>query len=589
MDSLLQDLRYALRTLRHSRGFTVAAILTLALGIGANTAIFSVVHGVLLSSLPYPEPDRLVRLFQAYPERDVDRGSLSQLDGEDWARSNAGLTALGLYSTFPNGLTDSTSPEPREIQTAYVDGGFFAALDVPARLGRTLTPEDQRRSTRTVVLSHRFWQQRFDGDRDVVGGTVTLSGEPFTVAGVMPADFVFPSPEVEAWTVLSLIPESSIPRHRFVRWLGAVGRLEPGVSPEQAQADLSSVARGLAEEYPDSNEEATAVAVVSLQDDIVGPIRPALLLLAAAVGLVLLVACVNVAHLTLARGVARRREVAVRGALGAGRGRLIRQMLTESLLLALVGGAGGLLLASWGVEALIALSDGSVPRTEEIAVDGPVFGFTLSAVILATFLFGLIPAIRATRPDLTEDLKAGSRGAGGGPGRSRLRHALVASEVALAVVLLVGAGLLIRSFDKLLATDLGFEPQNLLAIHLTLSKQKYESSEQYLPASRELLEGLERLPGVTSVATTKTLPFVGEPEQYFVNRDGGDRLPRDLAVELSMISPGLFETLRIPLLAGRSFTDGDRKDAPTVVILNQTAARRLFADAEMSEIVGRRG
>jgi len=578
-DTVRQDLRYATRSLLRRPAFALTTVALLALGIGANTAVFSAVHGVLLKPLPFPDPDRLVSLYQAYPAREVERAPVSQLDAEDWAEASTTLTDLAVYSTLADGLTLTGTGQPEKLPTAYVSATFFPTLGMEARRGRTLGPEAARSDDRQVVISHGCWQRRFGGDSGIVGSALTLNGQPFTVAGVMPESFRFPSPEVEIWAFLSLIPEESIPTLRFVRWLDAVGRLAPGVDVETAEAELSEIARRLEEQHPEANEGATAVTATPLQRRLVGDVQRALWVLLGAVGLVLLIACANVAHLMLARGLARRSEIAVRSALGAGRGRLVRQLLHESLLLALVGGGIGLLLAYWGVDVLARLTAGVLPRAAEIQVAAPVLGFAVALSLLTALAFGLLPALRASRPDLTQDLREGRRGEDSG-NRGRLKGALVIAEVALAVVLVVAAGLLTRSLVHMLDADTGFDAEELVALNLVIPAHRYPERPQYLGLYEELRERLETVPGVTAVASTKSLPLAGgadiEDASFRIEgqpRPAHGETPR---ARWHPVSPGFFRTAGIQLLSGRDFTPRDDPGAPPVAIVNRAFAERYF-------------
>ena len=579
LDSLRQDLRFGLRGLVRRPGYAAAAVATLALGIGATTAIFTVVHGVLFQPLPLPAPERLVRLYQAYPERGEERGAVSQLDVEDWARDGRVLAGAGVYTTLADGLTLTGLERPEKLATAYVSGGFFPTLGLGAERGRTLAPADARGDDRVVVLAHGFWERRFGGDPGVVGRKLTLDGEPMTVAGVMPAAFGFPAPEVEVWALLSLIPESSVPRARFVRWLEAVGRLAPGVSAAEARAELAAVAGRLAEQYPDSNEGATAVAVAPLQREMVAGVRAALLLLFAAVGALLLIACVNVAGLMLVRGVARRAELAVRGALGAGRGRLARQLLVESLLVALLGGAAGTLLAAWSVEAVLGLAADLLPRAAEVGVDAPVLAFAAAVAVATALLAGTLPALRLSQPALEGTLRRGRDELAGGSS-GRLGEALVVVEVALTVVLVVSAGLLARSLGRMLDTETGFAADRLLALTLIIPDYRYLERPQYLAQYHRLQEALAAVPGVESVASIKVPPLAGgagaESLAFRVEGRAEAAASEEPRARWFPVSPGFFATAGIPLVTGRDFAAGDGPDAPGVGVVNQALAERWF-------------
>ncbi len=582
MGTWLQDLRYSLRALLARPGFTALVVGILALGLGANVTVFSVVQGVLLRPLAMQEPERLVRLFQSFPAQGLERLTVSRPDAEDWAAASHELSALGLYSTLPSGLVLLADP-PAQVSTAYVSGSFFPTVGTAAARGRTLTPEDERGNDRVVVLSDRSWHRRFGADPAVVGSTVTLDGEPFTIAGVMPPAFSFPSAGVEMWAPLSLIPPDSIPRTRRVRWLGSVGRLAPGSTPEKAQAELSGIARGLAESFPDSNAGATVVEVMPLQEHLVGGVQAALTALLAAVGLVLLIACANVANLLLARGLAGQRRLTIAAALGAGRARLVRQLLIESLLLALAGCALGLLAAGWAIDALGALAGELLPRAGEVALDGRAIAFGLGAALVTALLCGLAPALRLTRPALASGL--GAKGAAAS-GSSRLHGVLVVVEVALALTLMIGAGLVVRSLTRLAEVNPGFDPKGLLAVSFTLPDHRYPDRTSAQPAYHDILERVRSLPGVESAASIKVLPLAQDGERFTFTLDG-EPAPAPGAepwAEAYPVSTGFFRTLGVPL-AGRDFTPADRTDAPLVAVVSQSLARRYFPGTDP---VGRR-
>ncbi|HEV7589833.1 MAG TPA: ABC transporter permease, partial [Longimicrobium sp.] len=440
MDTLLQDLRYALRTLRRSPGFALVAVLTLALGIGLNTAIFSVVNGVLLRPLPFRDPDRLVRLHHLHPEKAPQGGPFSPQDFDDLQAGARGFQSLAAYLHVPGetviNLTGAGG-EPRNLQAAYVSKEFFSTLGVTAARGRTLRPDENvPGADRVAVLSDAFWRSRFSSDPSIVGRTLTMEGKPFTVVGVMPARFTFPGRTAEVWVPMSLVGEENIPHQRGLRWMEVVGRLSPGTTPRAALGSVDAVLARLAQEHGDTNEGWGRAKLETLHDALVGPVRPALLVLLGTVALVLLVACANLANLLLARASAREREIAIRTALGAGRGRLVRQLLTESAVLALLGGGLGLALAGSGVRALLALSAGTIPRPDEVGIDGRVAVYALLLSLATAVLFGLVPAVRAARGATAETLRDGGRGGterrGGGT-----RAALVLAQTAAAMVLLV--------------------------------------------------------------------------------------------------------------------------------------------------------
>jgi predicted permease len=582
-DALVQDVRYALRMLRHAPGFALVAVLTLALGIGATTAIFSVVRGVLLRPLPFSEPERLVRMWQANPSQSVSKGEVSPLDFADWKARQRSFEDMGTWWHVEGmtGINLSGDGEPQRIPATYVADGFFSTLGVAPLMGRVLLAGDHQPGHNSVaVLSHGLWQRRFGGDRAILGRTLTLDGLPTTVVGVMPPSFSFPSERVDVWVSDSLISESGIPRQRQVRWQSVVARLKPGVSLETARTEMNGVARQLAEEYPDTNVQTNAVTVVPLHEAVTGDVRAGLLVLLGAVGFLLLIACVNVANLMLTRATARERELAVRAALGAGPGRLVGQLLTESLVLSLLGGAFGVLLAVWGTELLLAFSVKQLPRLQEVRVDGAVLAFAMGATLFTGVLFGLLPALRARSPQLAPVLKAAGRGLAGGSG-ARLRNALVVAEVALAVMLMAGAGLAARSLMSLLSVEPGFRAEGAVVVSFSASAGE-RPTRQYLA---EVLERVREVPGVEVAGTVKNLPLegVGEPAPLVM---AGQPLNAADAPRVNYlhVSNDYFRAMAIPLVRGRAFTYQDRGEAPPVLVVNEAFVRRFFPN---EDVVGR--
>lgn len=573
-DALVQDVRYAVRMLRRAPGFTLVAVLTLALGIGATTAIFSVVRGVLLRPLPFAAPERLVRIWQASPSQSLVRGTLSPLDFEDWKGRQRSFEDMGSwwYVEGMSGSDLSGDGEPQRVPTAFVSDGFFSTLGVAARLGRGLLPEDHQPGRDTVaVISYGLWQRRFGGDPSVLGRTLTLDGVPHTVVGVMPPAFAFPSERVDLWISQSRIAEDSIPRLRQVRWVSVVGRLKPGVSLDSVRSELNGLAKQLADEYPATNLQFTGATVVPLHEALTGDVRVGLLVLLGAVAFLLLIACVNVANLMLTRSTARERELAVRAAMGAGPGRLVSQLLTESLVLALLGGALGLMVAVWGTDLLLAFSVKQLPRLQEVRVDGAVLVFALGATLFTGVLFGLMPALRAGSPRLAPALRSGRSLVGGGG--VRLRSALVVTEVALAVVLAAGAGLAVRSLVSLLSVDPGFHPQG--AVVVSFSVPSSHPSSQYIG---EVLERVRAVPGVQVAGTAKNLPLEGSGESYPVLLADQPLVTEADAPRANFlhVSNDYFRVLGIPLLRGRAFTSQDNDKAPSVLVINEAFARRFF-------------
>jgi len=581
LDEWMQDFKLAFRKIVRAPAFALVILVTMGLGIGANTAIFTVVDSILLRPLPYPSPDRLVRVYTAAPERNVTRGAFSLLNGRDWAAESRTMVAFGLYTTMPGGLVHTDGVEAREVSTAYVTPGFFQALDLAPLFGQVLREEDEYGDNRALVLSYRFWTRELGADPTVVGRTLDMEGEPYRVAGVMPPAFAFPSPDVEAWTFLTVIPETSIPLHnRGVTFLNAVARLRRDVSAAEAEAELSAIAQGLEGQYPGTNRGVVSATVVSLRDSMVGEARPALLLLLAAVGFILLIACANVANLLLARGVGRAQEMALRAALGARRGRMIRQLLTESTALGLMGGTVGLGLAVLGVRLLVRGSAGLLPRAWEVEPNVGVLLFGLLLSLLTGLVFGLLPALTGSRTDLNRELKEGpSRGTTAG-GQSRIRRGLVMAQVAVAVVLLVGAGLMIRSLGELRNVDPGFDPDGLLAVSLILSDVRHSERADYMNLYHRILEGYEALPGVEGAAVIRYLPFRGSGETLTYSASGQPSpLPgQEPRAWMLQASEDLFQVMRVPLLDGRVFTPEDGPESPLAVVINETLEAQAFPE-----------
>ena len=579
MDTVLQDLRYAVRTLRKSPGFTAVAVLTLALGIGATSAIFSVVDSVLLRPLNFSEPERLVRVFHDAPEGGfaVTRGAFSPPDFEDLKDNSSVYQRLAAYYFIPGQSNSSLigASEPEEVGTAFVSAEFFPLFGIPAELGRVPTAEESVAGADGVaVLSSDFWQRRFAADPGVIGRTVILDGEPFTIVGVMPSSFAFPSREAKVWVPLSLIGDDDIPRERGLRWMEAVGRLAAEATPASATAETTAVLRRLEAEYPETNDGWGSATVMTLQESLVGDVRPALLVLLGAVAFVLLIACANLANLLLAHGSSRGRELAVRVALGAGRGRVIRQLLTESVVLALVGGAVGLALAFLGLDTLVALSAGIIPRPEQINLDARIVGFAFLASIFTGVVFGLIPSLSASKTNVQDSLNEGSRGTTVGPRNQTFRAFLVVAQTALAVVLLIGAGLLIRSFWNLTHVDPGFAGDNVLSVSISTPPGVLESDrrDEY---RRDIIRRIETIPGVVAVGGSKTVPLRGGGEPYAFSLPGhADPITPESGVLI--VTPGYFRALGIPLLQGRGFTMADETDGAPVLVVNQAMARRYL-------------
>jgi putative ABC transport system permease protein len=576
MQTLLQDLRYGARMLWKNPGFTLIAVITLALGIGANTAIFSVIDALMLRPLPFREPDKLFQVWESNVKIGQDEGDASYPNFADWRDRNQVFEQIAIYTDSTFNLTGAAEPEL--VQGAIVAPAFFPMLGVKPMLGRVLAPEeDYPNKVFSVVMSERLWRRRFNSDPQVIGRTISLDTESFTVVGVVPniSNLAGLPNDTDVW--ISISQAYGFNNRRGHGYL-VMARLRPGVTREQAQADMDRIAGALAVQYPESNTD-RGVRLVPLQEQIVGDFKLALLTLLGAVLFVLLIASANVANMLLARAAGRQKEIAIRAALGAGRLRLIRQLIAESLLLAGLGGAAGLLLAIWGVYLLIAFGPAELPRAGEVAVDGRALGFTLAVSLLTGIIFGLAPALQASRPDLNETLKDGVRGATGGAGHRRMRSLLVVSEVALSLVLLVGAGLLMRSFLKLHAVDPGFNPNNMLTMRVSLEGPNYEKAESRIAFYDHLLDKIKALPGVRSVGARSHIPLV--PADNYANLafavEGRLSDPANrLTAYYNTVSPDLFRTMEIPVSKGRPFNEHDDQKAQKVIIINETLARRYF-------------
>ena len=576
LDELLLDLRYAVRSLRKSAGFTATALITLALGIGANTAIFSVVRGVLLEPLPFREEQRLVRLWHAHPGNAIERAQVSEPDFLDWRRQSTLTESMGGYFYLDglSGVDMTGHGDPARLQAALVTDGFFETLGTPAQLGRFLRPEENvPGNDRVVVVSHGFWTRMFGADPSLVGKTLSLNGTPFQVVGVMPEGFTYPADRtIDVWMPLSFFGPDAIGRARNAQFMGVIARVKPGVTTTQLDAELSGIAARLARDYPE-NPGWVKVNVASLRDSILGDVRRPLLVLMAAVGMLLLVACVNIASLLLARATSRRQELAVRAALGAGRWRIARQLITESLTLALVGGALGIALGYVAVRALVTLGANELPRSTDIGVDGTVLGFTLLVSIVSGLLFGIMPAMRASS-DLERSLRAGARGNIGGGGQ-RLRAALVVAEVALAMILVVGAGLAMKSFGRLMGVSPGFQPSNALVVTMSVpSKYEGQSAMDYY---QRVLSAIRALPGVEAAGVIRDLPLRGNGEMSGVTIPGRVTAASEApTVQRHQVSTDYFKAMGIPLKAGRSFEMTDRVGTPLVLVVNEELQRRFW-------------
>jgi putative ABC transport system permease protein len=582
MNTLLRDLRYGARMLVKSPGFTAVAVIALALGIGANSAIFSTVNAVLLRPLPYADPDRLVEIWEHRPIQNRERTVVSPAEFIAWreqAQSFEQIAAINyvLHNLIGNG-------EPEQIQSVQVSASFFPMLGVKPVAGRAfLEEEDQPDHNRVAIISYGLWQRRFGGDTDLVNQQINLDGNKFTVVGIMPREYQFPQ-MVDLWEPIAFPPDArNNSGHHF---LEIFARVKPGVSIKQAQAEMTAIASSIEQAYPDRNT-GHQVRLVGLHEQIVGDSRTALLVLLGAVAFVLLIACANVANLLLARAAARHKEMAIRAALGASRWRIIRQLLAESLLLSSAGGALGLLLAWWGIDILVALSPVGTPRLDEIKLDSAVFGFTLLVSLVTGVLFGLTPALASSRPDLNEVLKEGGRGSTDGARPGRVRSLLVVFEVALTLVLMVGAGLMLKSFYRLSQVNPGFNASNLLTMEITLPSGKYPKQPQVLAFYDRLIQQVETVPEIQAAAAIDVLPLSGNNSSSTFTIEGqppaspGERPNANRRI----ITPAYFRAMGMTVLEGRAFTANDTEQSTRVAIVNETMARRFWPG---EDVLGKR-
>src|SRR5262252_8307666 len=569
METIFKDIRYGIRSLAKRPAFTAIALITLALGIGANTAIFSVVNAVLLRPLPFDDPDRLVWLWDTQPQLATTPTSLPDFLG--WKEQNQSFDRLAAFQVgnmfvdAGNGATDTP--------VGLVTPELFSVFHVSPILGRTFTNEETLPERfRVAVLSHSMWQSRFGSDPNVLGRTIQVNGAAYTIIGVMPAGFSYPD-RAELWRPLPIDPAKLDPGPHY---LNVVGRLKPSVTLAQAQADMSTIAARLSEQYKEKNA-GHGVKLEPLTKVVVGDVGLALYVLLGAVGFVLLIACANLANLMLARVGTRQKEIAVRTALGASRLRIVRQLLIESITLAVLGGAAGLLLAFWAVRWIVSLSADTIPRVHEISIDPRVAGFTLLVSVVTGVLFGLAPAIQVSRPDLTGALKESGRTTAG-LRRNRLRSALVVSEVALSLVLLVGAGLMIRSFAKLNDIDPGFQPGHVITMGVALLPSKYPEEEQVAQGFSQILEQAGNAPGVVSAGAISDLPLTGSNISDSFTIEGRPPVPKEMqpSTEYHIVTPRYFESMGIPLLSGRDIAPTDTRQSPNVVVINDVFARRHF-------------
>ncbi len=574
IETAWRDVRLGVRTLVHSPIFTVVTVLSLALGIGANTAIFSVVNGLLLRPLPYPESERLVDVWHTPPQQSfpgLDRFSVSPANYLDWKAQSTAFEQIAVYGF--TGLSLSTSNDPLPLIAATVSSDFFSVLQSNAMQGRTFTPdEEQPGRDQVVVISHGLLQRAFGANTNIIGQSLTLNSRSFTVVGIMPAGFEFPR-EADMWVPLAWDDKER--QTRSIHDYLVIARLKPNVSVQQAQAEMSTISSRLEQQYPEENKGWGAV-VIPVRDDLVGDVRRPLLVLFCAVGFVLLIACANVANLMLARGANRQKEMAVRMALGAGRARLVRQLLTESILLAVTGGLLGLLLAIVGSKMLVRL--GNLPNSGDIGIDTWALGFTLLVSFAAGIIIGIMPALQFTRTSVSETLKQGSGRTGGSALKQHTRKALVISEVALSLVLLIGAGLMIRSFWKLQNVDPGFDTSNALTMSVVLTFTRYPEPHQRLAFVDRAIEQIRAVPGVVSVGTTTRIPLAGggSTQPFSIEGRPAGAIAEQPMAQTRYISPDYFRAIGIPLRQGRFFSDQDRDNSVPVVIISEAMARRFW-------------
>ena len=571
MRGLLQDLRYALRTLSRSPGFSLAAIATLAVGIGANAAIFSLVRGVLLRPLPFPQPDRLVAISESNEAKGFDRVAVSAPNYLDWKGQSRSFSSMGAFTTTE--LVLSGSGEAEQLSGTAVTGGFFEALAVRPLLGRTLTAADAATgAAASVVLAHGLWTRRFGADPAIVGRRVRLDGEAYTVAGVMPPSFRIPEDGADLWVPLRFGPD--VATQRGAHYLDVVARLAPDARLETARAEIRAIAERLRAAYPRTNA-GYAAGVEPLAETLTGPVAPAMKMLLGAVALVTLVACANVANLLLVRGSRRRAEMAIRSALGAASARIARQLLTESAVLAVAGAAAGLALAAASLDAIVRLAPASVPRLSEVRLDAGVLAFTAAWTLVSVALFGLVPALAALKPGPMLSLRGVGADAGTGR-RVGTRQVLVVAQVALALVLSAGAGLLLRSLARLSTVDPGFRTESALSYELTLPEARYPDEAARAAFLERLLERMRAIPGASSAGAVFGLPLTGMSFSSSFRASGAPDDGREPSAQLRVASRDYFATMGIPIVAGRGFTAEDRRGAPIAILVSRAAARKYF-------------
>ncbi|HET9525836.1 MAG TPA: ABC transporter permease [Pyrinomonadaceae bacterium] len=583
MQNLIQDIRFGLRMLLKSPSISIVATIALALGIGANTAIFSVVNAVLLRPLPFPNPDSLVSLFETDRQRGLQRGSHSYPNFFDLRDQNTVFERIAPY--YSGSFIMTGRGEPVRLEGAVATADLFPLLGIAPLHGRTFVAEEDKPSTtgRVVILSQQLFQRRFNSDLSILNQTITLDGRPFTVVGVMPATFEFPiqNEPVDLWTTIAgdAAGKTPVTGQRGAHFLRVIARLKPGVTEEQAQSEITAIAARLEQQYPDENTN-KSLRLESALAAMVGDVRPALFILLGAVACVLLIACANVANLLLARATSRHKEMAIRSAMGASRMRVIRQLLTESVLLSLVGGAVGLLLAVWWSDLLVALGKEDIPRAVEVRIDWRVLGFTVGVSVLTGLIFGLVPAFQSSKSELVDALKEGGRTTGESARRNPMRSALVVTELAVAMVLLICAGLLIQSLWRLQRVNSGLQPQNVLTFNLGLSEVKYNYARQS-QFFADLKSRLESAPGVQSASSIFPLPLGGDRFSISFQIEGRPVSPKDEpSGDFFTTGIGYFRTMGIPILKGRDFDSNDRHGSTPVIIITETFARQYFPNED---------
>ncbi|MGA9770372.1 MAG: ABC transporter permease [Blastocatellia bacterium] len=577
LENLLKDVRYGIRVFIKSPVITGIILFTLALGIGANTIIFSVVNAVLLRPLPYNDSDRLVMVWGNNLKQGRDRTNVSLSDYFDWQSRNDVFDDI--VSTGPNLFNVTDQSEPFQVRGAIVSASFFSLLGVPALRGRTFLPSEEKEYL--VVVGRDFWKNHLGSDPAVVGKPIALDDKPYTIVGVMPQEFQLPSSDIELWTTLAPVYDTGRAQlqNRAFRAYRVIARLKQGVTLQQAQAEMDSVASNLEQAYPATNA-GIGVRLAPLRDHIVGNVRIALLILLGAVGFVLLIVCVNIANLLLSQTASREKELAIRAALGADRARLVRQLLTESILLALIGGVIGLLLTFWGSDAVAKLNPGNIPRLDEMRVDGWLLSFTILISLIVGIGFGTMPAFLASQLNLEGVLKEGGRGSSSGVRGRYTRNILIVAEVAMALVLLVGSGLLIKSFIRLVKTDLGFDPNNVLTMRVILPQSRYPNPQQAADFFQQVVDRVQTVPGVEYVTVSSSLPpNLSQVRLPFTIDGQASQDPRNKPLaQFFGITPNYFQTMGVSMLEGRDFSNQETAQSPPVVIINKSIARRFFAD-----------